>query len=76
MSYNVGPMVDSMIEKTIIEINKKHNKDRIIEHIIYPLLCDVNRKFINYFIVLIIILIIIILLLINIIIKFNSIKNI
>jgi hypothetical protein len=64
MTTYIGPITDSLIDHAIKEINSKKQKEKIMNNIIDPLLCDLAARYYPYFIMIIIILCVIILLLI------------
>jgi hypothetical protein len=66
MSSYVGPFTNGIIDDVIKEIKKKKTKEKIMKHIIDPLLCDLSTRYYPHFITITTILIVIILLLISI----------
>jgi hypothetical protein len=56
-------MTEAMIDTVIREVKKKSNKDKIIKHIIDPLLCDISSRYYSYFIMTIIVLLLVVILL-------------
>ena len=65
MSSFVGPVTDSVINNIIKEIKKKENKEKIMKHIIDPLLCDLSSRYYPYLVMIIITLLLIIILLVS-----------
>ena len=66
MSSFVGPMTDAVINNMIKEIKKKENKEKIMKHIIDPLLCDLSSRYYPYLVMIIITLLLIVILLVSI----------
>lgn len=66
MSTYIGPITDSVIEGIIKELKKKETKEKVMKHIIDPLLRDMSSRYYPYFIMMIVILLIIIILLVSI----------
>jgi hypothetical protein len=64
MSSYVGPITNSVIDGVIKEINKKKTKEKIMRHVIDPLLCDLSIRYYPHFITITIVLVVIIILLI------------
>jgi len=64
MTTYIGPITDSIIDNFIKEVNSKKQKEKIMNNIIDPLLCDLAARYYPYFIMIIIILCVIIILLI------------
>lgn len=64
MEECVGTIMNTIIDKISIEVKKKKTKERIMNHVIEPLLKDIITKYYSYLITMISMLIIIILLLI------------
>ena len=63
---HIGPMTDEIIEGLINEFNKKKIKDKIVKHMIDPIICDIAEKYYPHIITVIIILALLILLMISI----------
>jgi len=61
----VGPITNSIIDGVIKELKRKRNKEKILKHIIDPLLYDLTSRYYHYFITIIIILVIMVLILIS-----------
>lgn len=62
----IGPLTDTIINLIVTELKKAETKEKIMTHIIDPLLADISTRYYPYFIMMIIVLIIIIILLISI----------
>jgi len=66
MSYNIGPITDSVIEGIIAELRKKEIKEKVMKNIIDPLICDMSSRYYPYFMMMIVVLLIIVILLVSI----------
>ena len=66
MTSYIGPITDSVIEGIIKELKKKETKEKVMKHIIDPLVRDMSSRYYPYFMMMIIILLIIIILLVSI----------
>jgi len=64
MDRYVGPMTGAVIDNIIKEIKKKPNKEKIMKHIVDPLLKDLTTRYYPHFITITAILVIIVLMLI------------
>lgn len=62
----IGPVTDAAINCVIKELKKKETKEKVMEHIIDPLLRDMSSRYYPYFMMVIVILLIIIILLVSI----------
>jgi hypothetical protein len=62
----VGPMTDAAINQLTKELKKKKHKDKIMKHVIDPILQDISNRFYPQFITVTVIFALIILLLIGI----------
>lgn len=77
MSKLVGPLTDSIINNLIVEFKKQEHKNKIMDNIVNPLLCEVTSKYYSYFLIIIVaILMIILLLLFIIILQIKSMYNV
>jgi len=63
MSEYVTPIVNSIVDKFAMEMQKKEIRDKIMEQICLPILKDISSKYYIYFMSIIIFLVVIILLL-------------
>jgi hypothetical protein len=63
----IGPMTDALINQITVELKKKENKDKIMNNIIDPLLCDITARYYSHFLTGTVVLIIIVVLLLTII---------
>lgn len=77
MSTSIGPLTNSIIDGIIKEIKKKKTKEKIMTHIVDPLLCDLTSRYYPHLMIVMIVLIMMIILLISILImimcsKFSS----
>jgi hypothetical protein len=63
MSTYIGPFTNSLIDGVVKEFKKKEMKEKIIKHIIDPLMCDLSARYYPYFISIILFLILIIIML-------------
>lgn len=59
----IGPLTKKAIDSIIKEVRKKHNKEKIMEHIVDPFLKDIASRYYPHFITITAILIIIVILL-------------
>jgi hypothetical protein len=66
MASYAGSLTNGIIDVVIKEVKKKKTKEKIMKHIIDPLLCDLSTRYYPHFITITIILIVIIILLISI----------
>lgn len=62
-STYIGPFTDKLIKDFILEIRKEKNMNKIREHILDPVLCDINDRYFPHMVTLITLLILIVLLL-------------
>jgi hypothetical protein len=62
----LGPITNSVIDGIIAEIKKKKTKEKIMRHIVDPLLCDLTTRYYPYLITITIILVLMVLLLVSI----------
>ena len=65
MDLYIGPMTDSLLTNISNEIKKKKNREKIMKHIIGPVLEDINKKYYPHFVSIISLFIMMILLLIS-----------
>jgi len=65
MDLYIGPMTDSLLSNISNEIKKKKNREKIMKHIIGPVLEDINKKYYPHFVSIISLFIMMILLLIS-----------
>ena len=66
MKTCIGPITDAVIDTCISELKKQDNKDKIMLHIIDPLLKDMATRYYYHFLIVIIVLLIVIILLVTI----------
>lgn len=66
MGDYIGPITDAFIDKIIKEVKKKKTKEKILTHVIDPLLCDLTTRYYPHLVTLTIILIIMVILLVTI----------
>lgn len=62
MSYNIGPITNSLLNSCVQEFNKKETRDKILNNVITPLINDLSEKYGHYMAFLFIALVIIIIL--------------
>lgn len=65
MDLYIGPMTDTILTNISNEIKKKKNREKIMKHIIGPILEDINKKYYPHFVSIISLFIMMILLLIS-----------
>ena len=66
MSTYLGPITNSVIDGIITEIKKKKTKEKIMRHIIEPLLRDLTIRYYPHLLTITIILVLMVLLLVSI----------
>ena len=59
-----GHLTSGLIKTIILELQKKTNRDKIIKHLINPVINDITSRYYSYFLSLILILIFMVLMLI------------
>lgn len=63
---HIGPITDEIVDNVVKEFQKKKIKDKIIKHMIDPILCDIAEKYYPHVVTLMVILALMILLMISI----------
>ena len=64
MTSYIGPATSAILDGITKEIRKDENKQKIMENIIDPLLCDLSSRYYPYFMMIIIVLLLIVILLV------------
>lgn len=64
MTSYIGPVTSAVLEGISKEIKKEENKQKILDNIIYPLLCDLSSRYYPYFMMIIMALLLIVILLV------------
>jgi len=73
---HIGPITDEIVDGLVKEFQRKKIKDKIMKHMIDPILCDIAEKYYPHVVTLMTILTLIILLMVStLIIGLNSYKN-
>jgi hypothetical protein len=63
---HIGPITDEIVDGLIKEFQRKKIKDKIVKHMIDPILCDIAEKYYTHVVTLMVILALMILLMISI----------
>lgn len=63
---HIGPITDEIVDGLVKEFQRKKIKDKIVKHMIDPILCDIAEKYYPHVVTLMVILALMILLMVSI----------
>lgn len=63
---HIGPMTDEIVNELIREFKRKKIKDKIVKHVIDPIICDIAEKYYPHIVTLMVLLALMILLMLSI----------
>jgi hypothetical protein len=65
MTHYIGPLTNAVLDSVIKEIRKKKTKEKIMQNIVDPLLCDLTTRYYPHLMTITVILVIMVVLLIS-----------